>query len=113
MILFYVGGALYIALYVDRRTANPRRNKLFFLLLPALILVAPAIPIMTVWYIGYVAIVFARRFIHIQSDFDEKDEKNFSFAGVCKLFEAVCEANLQAMLGWFTSLLTKRKADFI
>ena len=59
---------------------------------------------MTVVYIVYVAYVFARRCI--QPGFEDKDEDNVGFAGQLKLFEAVCEANLQAVLGWFTSLLS-------
>ena len=99
MTVVYVGGAIK-----EYRKEDSSQRKKLLILFFAPILAALLIPIMPVWYIGYVAIVFARRFIHIQSDFDDKDEKNFSFAGVCKLFEAVGEANLQAVLGWFTSL---------
>ena len=42
------------------------------------------------------------------------DELGWSWAGNCILLEAVGEANLQAVLGWFTSrLFILREADFI
>ena len=78
--------------------------KKLLILLFAPILAAPAIPIMTVVYIVYVTYVYARRCI--QPGFDDKDEDNNSLAGHFKLVEAVCEANLQAVLGSFTSLFT-------
>ena len=105
MTVGYVG----VAISYYREKASSRCKKLLILLF-APILAPPVIPIATVAYIGYVAIVFAWRCI--QPGFDDKDENNLSWAGQFKLIEAVYEANLQAVLGWFTSLLT-RKADFI
>ena len=107
MTVFYVGEAL--GKYRDKDSSQ--RKKLLILLF-APILAPLAIPMLTVAYIGYVAYVFARRCI--QPDFDDKNEDNVSFAGELKLFEAVCEANLQAVLGWFTSLfIMLRKNDSV
>ena len=106
MTVLYVG----LAMSEYREKASSRCKKLKILLF-APILAALLIPIATVFYIGYVAYVFARRCI--QPGFD-KDENNFSVAGKLKLVEAVGEANLQAVLGSFTSLFTIiRKTDFI
>ena len=99
MTVFYVG----FAIQEYREKESSRCQKLLILLF-APILAPLAIPIGTVAYIVYVAYVFARRCI--QPDFEDKDENNESFARWFKLVEAVCEANLQAVLGWFTSLLT-------
>ena len=107
MTVVYVGYA--IREYRDKDSSLWKKLLIIFF---APILAAPAIPIMTVHYIVYVGYVFARRVI--QPGFDDKDEDNESVAGMLKLFEAVGEANLQAVLGWFTSLFTMiRKTDFI
>ena len=97
MTVFYVATAISIS-------RNSSGCKKLLILLFAPILAALAIPIMTVAYLGCVAYVFARRCI--QPGFNDKEEDNFSFAGLLKLVEAVCEANLQAVLGWFSSLFT-------
>ena len=103
---------LPMAVYYIVIAVGEAPDKKLLILLFAPILAVLAIPIMTVACIGYVAYVFARRCI--QPGFDDKDEDNNSWAGGFKLYEAVCEANLQAVLGWFTSLFTiLRKADLI
>ena len=94
---------VYLAIEKYREEDSSQRKKLKILFF-APILAAFVIPCLTIAYIAFVAYVFARRCI--QPGFDPKDEKNASFAGNFKLFEAVGEANLQAVLGWFTSLLT-------
>ena len=94
---------VYLAIEKYREEDSSQRKKLKILLF-APILAAFAIPCLTIVYIIFVGYVFARRCI--QPDFDPKDENNDSFAGNFKLFEAVGEANLQAVLGWFTSLLS-------
>ena len=98
MTVFCVYGA--ISEYRDKDTS---RCKKLLILLFAPILAPFAIPIMTVAYIVYVAYVFARRCI--QPGFKDIID-NVSFAGYFKLVEAVYEANLQAVLGWFTFLLS-------
>ena len=82
-----------------------------------LLFIAPVvvltIPIATVAYIGYVAYVFARKFVQ-PGYIDDQDGDNQSIAGMLKLVEAVAEANLQAVLGSFISLLTIIiKAEFV
>ena len=62
----------------------------------------PAVPFLTVAYIGYVAYVFARKFVQ-PGYHDKDDEHKYSWAGMFKLLEAVAEANLQAVLGMFPS----------
>ena len=107
MTVFYVGFAKMK--YHDENSSQRKKLLIIFF---APILAALAIPIMTVVYIVYVGYVFARRCI--QPGFDDRNENNYSIAGLLKLVEAVCEANLQAVLGWFTSLFTIiRKTDFI
>ena len=91
MTVFYV----YVAIGEYRKEDSSRCKKLLILFF-APILAVLAIPIATVFLIGYTAYVFARSCI--QPGFD-KDKNNFSFAGFFKLVEAVCEANLQAVLG--------------
>ena len=82
-----------------------------------LLFIAPVvvltIPIATVAYVGYVAYVFARKFVQ-PGYIDDQDGDNQSIAGMLKLVEAVAEANLQAVLGSFISLLTIIiKAEFV
>ena len=90
------------------------QSKKVLILLFAPILAALVIPIMTVAYIGYVAYVFARKCVQPDYIDDDGDGDNMSFAGGLKLVEAVGEANLQAVLGLFTSLLTIIiKSEFI
>ena len=110
MTLAYVVVAIRSYRYED----SSRSKKLLILLL-APILAVPAIPIMTVCYIVYVLYVFARKFVQPSyNDNSDGDELGWSWAGNCILLEAVGEANLQAVLGWFTSrLFILREADFI
>ena len=69
--------------------------------------------VMTVGYIVYVAYVSARKCVQPSYN-DGDDGDNNGWAGNFKLLEAVGEANLQAVLGWFTSrLFILREADFI
>ena len=93
----------YVAIWEYRTVSSQSKKVLILLFAP--ILAAPVIPIMTVAYIGYVAYVFARKCV--QPGYDHDDIGNdFSFMGMLKLIEAVAEANLQAVLGLFTSPLT-------
>ena len=112
-VIFIPMTVLYVGVAIKQyRDKDSSRWKKLLILLFAPILAVPLIPIATICYIVYVAYFFARRCI--QPGFDDKDEDNLSIAGQFKLYEAVCEANLQALLGWFTSLLTIiRKTDFI
>ena len=110
--LWYIGGA--ISHYRDK--SNPRKWKIF-LVISALIFAPLAIPTLTVAYIFYVAIVFARRCFKLGSDdfyptgqlvssfLGMKIGSDVDFARNLKLTEAVAEANLQAVLGKLTSLL--------
>ena len=88
MTLFYVG----LVIYSFQEEDSSRGKKLFILLL-APILAVPGIPALTVWYIGYVAYILARRCV--QPSYD----KEKPWAEMFKLFEAAAEANLQAVLG--------------
>ena len=99
MTLYYLGNAR--RQYREEETRCQKGLKLFFLIIFA----APAIPMMTVVYIGYVALVFATKCVK-PGYIDDTDGNNISTAGSLKLIEAVGEANLQAVLGSFTSPLT-------
>ena len=77
-------------------------QKLLILLL-APILAPIAIPIMTAAYIVHVAYVFARKFV--QPGYTPDDDNNGQMAGQLKLVEGVLEANFQAVLGLFISLV--------
>ena len=100
---------LYVGIAIKVETSSKFEKLLIILLAPSLAVVA--IPIMTVCYIGMVAIVSVWKCV--QPDFNDADEDNFSKAGGLKLLEAVAEANIQAVLGWFTSVFTMiRHPDF-
>ena len=108
MTVIYVGRA--IQAYRDEASSSQRKKLLIVLFAP--ILAVPAIPIMTVCYIVYVLYVLTRKFV--QPSYDDDDGDNNTKAGNFLLLEAVGEANLQAVLGWFTScLFILREADFI
>ena len=98
MTLYYLGNAR--RQYREEETRCQKGLKLFFLIIFA----APLIPMMTVVYIGYVALVFATKCV-MPRYIDDTDGNNISTAGSLKLIEAVGEANLQAELGSFISLL--------
>ena len=87
MTVVYVG----LAIYVYRDEDSSLCKKLLILLL-APIYVPLVIPIATVVYIGIAAYVFARKCF--QPDYDDEHG-----AEKLKLYEAVGEANLQAVLG--------------
>jgi len=99
--LFYVS----FAIEKYRKEDSSQRKKLLILLF-APILAAPAIPIMTVAYIVYVAYFFARKCFQPGYNDDVDDGANISWAGWLKLFEAVGEANLQAVLVTYVTLVT-------
>ena len=81
------------------------KKKLLILLLAPLL--APiAIPLTTVAYIGFVAYVFARKFV--QPTYTPDDPFNGQLAGGLKLLEGVLEANIQAALGSFTYLVLSK-----
>ena len=88
MTVFYVGYAIDFCQDED----SSRREKLLILLL-APILAVPGIPALTVWYIGYVAYILARRCVQPSYDKEEHMAENL------RLVEAAAEANLQAVLG--------------
>ena len=97
MTVLYVG--YVIAIYRHKDTSQ---SKKLLILLFTPIYAALHIPIATVLYIGYVAYVFARKCI--QPDYEGNTaENNVSWVGMFKLVEAVAEANVQAVLGWYTS----------
>ena len=97
-VIFIPMTVLYVGIAIKVETSSPCEKLLILLLAP--ILAVPAIPIMTVGYIVYVAYVFARKCV--QPGFHDKDEEHkYSWAGMFKLLEAVAEANLQAVLGLF------------
>ena len=79
-----------IAIEKWREGESPKEKWLIAIFTP--IFAVPAIALMTIGYIGFVAYIFLRRCVH--PDFD-----NESGAEKLKLFEAVGEANLQAVLG--------------
>ena len=108
MTLAYV--VLAIRLY---REEDSRHKKLLIFLLANPIFAVLAIPIMTVGYIVYVLYFFVRKFV--QPSYNDYDYgTNNGWAGNFLLLEAVGEANLQAVLGWFTScLFILGEADFI
>ena len=95
MTVLYVGIVLY-----HYRNKDSSQSKKLLILLFAPILAVPAVPFLTVAYIGYTAIVFARKCV--QPGYHDKDDKTkYSLAGMFKLLEAVAESNLQAVLGLF------------
>ena len=102
-LLILLFGPILPAIYIYHDEDSSRCDQLLSLLF-ASILAVIYLPVATVVYVSYVAYVFARRCI--EPGYDDKDENNVSQAGDFKLMEAVCEANLQAVLGWFTSLFT-------
>lgn len=104
MTVLYAG----IAINAYRDEDSSQRKKLLILFF-APILAAPAIPILTVYYIVYVTYVFSRRCI--QPGFDDKDEDNVSPTRILKLCEAVCEANLQAVLVTYVTLVIGLSSD--
>ena len=83
---------LPMAVYYIVIAVGEAPDKKLLILLFAPILAVPAIPIMTVGYIGFVSYIFARRCV--QPDYD-----NERGAEKLKLYEAVGEANIQAVLG--------------
>ena len=90
----------YVAQAIRKyREEDASKSKKLLILLLAPILAAPPILIMTVFFIVYVTYVFARRCFQPGYYSDDSD-----FAENYKLTEAVVEANLQAVLGWFTFL---------
>jgi len=109
-VIFIPMTVAYVVIVMNQyRDEDSSQRKKLFILLFAPILAAPAIPLLTVCYIGYVAYVFARKCI--QPDFDDKDENNESIAGGLKLAEAVGEANLQAVLVTYVTLVIGLSSD--
>ena len=82
------------------RDGSCQKKVLMILLLP---LYGPvAIALATPAYIIYVAYVLARRVVqpsYVDNTFSEKGNKYAQFADLLKLFEAILEANLQAITG--------------
>lgn len=93
-IMFLPMTVLYFVVAIEKyREADSKEKRLIlFCALPFAVLV---IPFATAGYILYVTYIFLRRCK--KPDFDEKHN-----AEKLKLYEAVGEANLQAVLGWFT-----------
>jgi len=99
MTVFFVGHVISEYYHEDSSLCI----KLLIFLLCAPILAVPAIPIMTVMYIVYLANVFAGKCVQ-PGYIDDKLGKNL--AEMLKLLEAVAEANLQAVLVTYVTLVT-------
>lgn len=80
-----------------------RQSLLILLLAP---IIAPiAIPLLTVFYISFVAFVFAKKCV--QPDYKPNDPFNGHMAELLKLLEGVLEANFQAALGLCICLVVR------